>query len=90
MGTGVMGGVPGGVPGGSMGGVIGGMIQLHCGHPESGDTTNGFAVSTAWQRPSDQEVQPNYPPLRRQARIKGRSCFTAEINKEGGNSEPAN
>jgi protein TonB len=83
MATGVMGGVPGGVPGGSMGGVIGGMINSTAAIPKvatpqrvrvSGGVQAGLLIK---------RVQPNYPPLARQARIQGQVVLQAEISKEG-------
>ncbi|HEY1270900.1 MAG TPA: energy transducer TonB [Terriglobales bacterium] len=84
MGAGVMGGVPGGVPGGSMGGVIGGII---------GSTTTAIPKVATPQRVRVSQgvsqgllikrVQPNYPPLARQARIQGQVVLQAEISKDG-------
>ena len=80
---GVMGGVPGGVPGGSMGGVIGGIV---------GSTANLPKVATPQRVRVSQgvstgllirKIQPNYPPLARQARIQGTVVLQAEISKEG-------
>src|SRR5882672_296763 len=83
MGTGVMGGVPGGVPGGSMGGVIGGMINSTAAIPKVATpqrvrVSSGVSAGLLIKR-----VQPNYPPLARQARIQGTVVLQAEINKEG-------
>ena len=81
--AGVMGGVPGGVPGGSMGGVIGGMINSTAAIPRvatpqrvrvSGGVQAGLLIK---------RVQPNYPPLARQARIQGTVVLQAEISKDG-------
>ncbi|HWZ84083.1 MAG TPA: energy transducer TonB [Terriglobales bacterium] len=81
--AGVMGGVPGGVPGGSMGGVIGGMINSTAAIPKvatpqrvrvSQGVSTGLLIK---------KVQPNYPPLARQARIQGQVVLQAEISKEG-------
>jgi periplasmic protein TonB len=78
-----MGGVPGGVPGGSMGGVIGGIV---------GSTANLPKVATPQRVRVSQgvstgllirKIQPNYPPLARQARIQGTVVLQAEISKEG-------
>jgi periplasmic protein TonB len=83
MGTGVMGGVPGGVPGGSMGGVIGGMINSTAAIPKVATpqrvrVSSGVSTGLLIKR-----VQPNYPPLARQARIQGQVVLQAEISKEG-------
>ena len=83
MATGVMGGVPGGVPGGSMGGVIGGMINSTAAIPKVATpqrvrVSSGVSTGLLIKR-----VQPNYPPLARQARIQGQVVLQAEISKEG-------
>jgi protein TonB len=83
MGSGVMGGVPGGVPGGSMGGVIGGMINSTAAIPKAA-TPQRVRVSAGVQTGLlIKRVQPNYPPLARQARIQGQVVLQAEISKEG-------
>ncbi len=81
--AGVMGGVPGGVPGGSMGGVIGGMINSTAAIPKVATpqrvrVSSGVSTGLLIRR-----VQPNYPPLARQARIQGQVVLQAEISKEG-------
>jgi len=83
MAGGVMGGVPGGVPGGSMGGVIGGMINSTAAIPKVATpqrvrVSSGVSAGNLIKR-----VQPNYPPLARQARIQGQVVLQAEISKEG-------
>ncbi|MBI3476736.1 MAG: energy transducer TonB [Acidobacteria bacterium] len=83
MGMGVMGGVPGGVPGGSMGGVIGGMINSTAAIPKVA-TPQRVRVSTGVATGLlIKKVQPNYPPLARQARIQGSVVLQAEISKDG-------
>jgi protein TonB len=82
--TGVVGGVPGGIPGGQMGGVIGGIISStpvavpKVATPQrvrvSAGVTSGLLV---------RRIQPNYPPLARQARIQGTVVLHAVISKEG-------
>src|ERR1700727_1876056 len=82
--TGVVGGVPGGVPGGSMGGVIGSVLSStpvavpKIATPQrvrvSAGVTSGLLV---------RRIQPNYPPLARQARIQGVVVLQAQISKEG-------
>jgi protein TonB len=82
--SGVVGGVPGGVPGGQMGGVIGGIISStpvavpKVATPQrvrvSGGVSQGLLV---------RKVNPNYPPLARQARIQGTVVLQAEISKNG-------
>jgi periplasmic protein TonB len=84
MGAGVAGGVPGGIPGGSAGGVIGGILSSQpvavpkVATPQrvrvSQGVSNGLLIK---------KVQPNYPPLARQARIQGQVVLHAEISKEG-------
>jgi len=83
MGSGVMGGVPGGVPGGQMGGVIGGIINSTAAIPKVATpqrvrVSSGVSTGLLIRR-----VQPNYPPLARQARIQGQVVLQAEISKEG-------
>jgi protein TonB len=83
MGSGVMGGVPGGVPGGSMGGVIGGIINSSAAIPKVATpqrvrVSQGVSAGLLIKR-----VQPNYPPLARQARIQGTVVLQAEISKDG-------
>jgi len=82
--TGVVGGVPGGVPGGSMGGVIGSVLSStptvapKIATPQrvrvSAGVTSGLLI---------RRVQPNYPPLARQARISGKVILQAQISKDG-------
>jgi periplasmic protein TonB len=80
---GVMGGVVGGVAGGSAGGVIGGIIGSTAAIPKvatpqrvrvSQGVSSGLLI---------RKVQPNYPPLARQARIQGQVVLQAEISKDG-------
>lgn len=84
MGGGVMGGVPGGVPGGSMGGVIGGIIGSTTANiprvatPQRVRVSQGVSTGLLIRK-----VQPNYPPLARQARIQGQVVLQAEISREG-------
>jgi protein TonB len=82
--AGVVGGVPGGIPGGQMGGVIGGIISStpvavpKVATPQrvrvSAGVTSGLLV---------RKVNPNYPPLARQARIQGTVVLSAVISKDG-------
>jgi len=82
--AGVVGGVPGGVPGGQMGGVIGGIISStpvavpKVAAPTRVRVSQGVTEGMVLRR-----VQPNYPPLARQARIQGDVILQAEISKEG-------
>ncbi len=83
-GGGVVGGVPGGVPGGQIGGVIGGIVSsTPVAVPKvvvpqrvrvSQGVTEGMLIH---------KVQPNYPPLARQARIQGQVVLQAVISKTG-------
>jgi protein TonB len=81
---GVVGGVPGGVPGGQMGGVIGGIISStpvavpKVAAPTRVRVSQGVTEGMVLRR-----VQPNYPPLARQARIQGDVILQAEISKDG-------
>jgi periplasmic protein TonB len=82
--AGVVGGVPGGVPGGSMGGVIGGIISSTPVAVPKVATPQRVRVSQGvTQGLLVRKVQPNYPPLARQARIQGSVLLQAEISKEG-------
>jgi periplasmic protein TonB len=81
---GVMGGVVGGVPGGSAGGVIGGIINSattavpHVATPQRVRVSQGVSSGLLIRK-----IQPNYPPLARQARIQGQVVLQAEISKDG-------
>jgi protein TonB len=82
--TGVVGGVPGGVPGGQMGGVIGGIISStpvavpKVATPQRVRVSQGVSQGLLVRK-----VNPNYPPLARQARIQGQVVLQAEISKDG-------
>jgi len=81
---GVVGGVVGGVPGGSAGGVIGGIISStpvavpKVATPQRVRVSQGVSSGLLIKK-----VQPNYPPLARQARIQGQVLLQAEISKDG-------
>lgn len=83
-GAGVVGGVPGGIPGGSTGGVIGGILSSQpvavpkVAAPQRVRVSQGVSAGLLIRK-----VQPNYPPLARQARIQGTVILQAEISKEG-------
>jgi protein TonB len=82
--SGVVGGVPGGVPGGQMGGVIGGIISStpvavpKVATPQRVRVSSGVSTGLLVRK-----VNPNYPPLARQARIQGTVVLQAEISKSG-------
>jgi periplasmic protein TonB len=82
--SGVVGGVPGGIPGGQMGGVIGGIISStpvavpKVATPQRVRVSQGVSAGLLVRR-----VQPNYPPLARQARIQGQVVLRAVISKDG-------
>jgi periplasmic protein TonB len=82
--SGVVGGVPGGVPGGQMGGVIGGIISStpmavpKVATPQRVRVSQGVSTGLLIRK-----VNPNYPPLARQARIQGTVILQAEISKTG-------
>jgi len=82
--SGVVGGVPGGIPGGQMGGVIGGIISStpvavpKVAAPQRVRVSQGVSQGLLVRR-----VQPNYPPLARQARISGTVVLHAVISKDG-------
>jgi protein TonB len=82
--TGVVGGVPGGVPGGSMGGVIGSVLSATpVAVPKIATPTRVRVSSGVVSGLLLRKVQPNYPPLARQARIQGVVVLQAQISKEG-------
>src|SRR5271155_1791323 len=82
--SGVVGGVPGGIPGGQMGGVIGGIISStpvavpKVATPQRVRVSQGVSAGLLVRR-----VNPNYPPLARQARIQGQVVLRAVISKDG-------
>src|SRR5258707_10927475 len=81
--AGVVGGVPG-IPGGQMGGVIGGIINSSqiavpkVATPQRVRVSQGVTQGLVLRR-----INPNYPPLARQARIQGQVVLQAEISKSG-------
>jgi periplasmic protein TonB len=82
--AGVVGGVPGGVPGGQMGGVIGGIINsTPVAVPKVAAPTRVRVSQGVIQGSRIRYIQPNYPPLARQARIQGAVVLQAEISKDG-------
>jgi protein TonB len=84
MSSGVVGGVPGGIPGGQMGGVIGGIISSAPVAVPKVATPQRVRVSQGvTQGLLIRKIQPNYPPLARQARIQGSVLLQAEISKDG-------
>jgi periplasmic protein TonB len=82
--AGVVGGVPGGIPGGQMNGVIGGIISStpvavpKVATPQRVRVSQGVSAGLLVRR-----VNPNYPPLARQARIQGQVILRAVISKDG-------
>ena len=92
--AGVVGGVPGGSAGGDLGGVLGGIVSntptvapppppppvKEAPPPPPARIRVGGAVQKARLL---KQVQPQYPPLARQARIQGTVKLTAEIAKDG-------
>lgn len=82
--AGVVGGVPGGIPGGQMGGVIGGIISStpvavpKVATPQRVRVSQGVSAGLLVRK-----VNPNYPPLARQARIQGQVILRAVISKDG-------
>ena len=82
--TGVVGGVPGGVPGGSMGGVIGSVLSsTPTVAPKIAAPTRVRVSSGVVSGLLVKKVNPNYPPLARQARIQGVVLLQAQISKDG-------
>jgi len=87
--SGVSGGVIGGVPGGQLGGVLGGILG-GSGHapappPPTPVVHKGpYRVGGKVQAPRlIRQVQPEYPPLARQARIQGDVVIDSVIDAEG-------
>src|SRR6202161_4511525 len=82
--AGVVGGVPGGVPGGQMGGIIGGIVSStpmavpKVATPQRVRVSSGVSTGLLVRK-----VNPNYPPLARQARISGTVVLRAVISKDG-------
>jgi periplasmic protein TonB len=87
--SGVAGGVPGGVPGGQLGGVLGGILganhQVPTPPPPTPAVHKGpYRVGGKVQPPRlIREVQPVYPPLAKQARIRGDVVIESVIDQQG-------
>jgi protein TonB len=82
---GVVGGVPGGVPGGALGGVIGGTgTSVPVPLPQRPAARRIVHVGSSLKAPRQTySVQPEYPPLARQARIWGTVVVNAVIDEHG-------
>lgn len=81
---GVMGGVPGGVPGGTIGGVLGSvMSSVPTAMPKAATPQRVRVSQGVSQGLLIHKVQPQYPPLARQARIQGVVVLQALIGKDG-------
>ncbi len=84
LGGGVVGGVPGGVPGGTMGGVLGSvMSSVPTAMPKAATPQRVRVSQGVSQGLLIHKVQPQYPPLARQARIQGVVVLQALIGKDG-------
>ena len=82
--AGVVGGVPGGVPGGAMGGVLGSvMSSVPTAVPKAATPQRVRVSQGVSQGLLVHKVQPQYPPLARQARIQGVVVLQALIGKDG-------
>lgn len=82
--AGVVGGVPGGVPGGTMGGVLGSvMSSVPAAVPKAATPQRVRVSQGVSQGLLIHKVQPQYPPLARQARIQGTVVLQALIGKDG-------
>ncbi len=82
--SGVVGGVPGGVPGGTMGGVLGSvMSSVPTAVPKAATPQRVRVSQGVTQGLLIHKVQPEYPPLARQARIQGVVILQAVIGKDG-------
>jgi len=82
--AGVVGGVPGGVPGGAMGGVLGSVIgNVPTAVPKAATPQRVRVSQGVSQGLLIHRVQPQYPPLARQARVQGTVVLQALIGKDG-------
>jgi len=82
--AGVVGGVPGGVAGGQVGGVLGGVLSRTPAAVPAKPNVQRVRVSQGvTQGLLTKKVQPQYPPLARQARIQGSVVLRALISKTG-------
>jgi protein TonB len=82
--AGVVGGVPGGVPGGAMGGVLGSVMSgVNTTVPKAATPQRVRVSQGVSQGLLLHKVQPQYPPLARQARIQGVVVLQALIGKDG-------
>ncbi len=82
--AGVVGGVPGGVPGGAMGGVLGSVIgNVPTAVPKAATPQRVRVSQGVSQGLLIHKVQPQYPPLARQARVQGTVVLQALIGKDG-------
>ena len=82
--AGVVGGVPGGVPGGAIGGVLGSvMSSVPTAVPKVATPQRVRVSQGVSQGLLVHKVQPEYPPLARQARIQGVVVLQALIGKDG-------
>ncbi len=81
---GVVGGVPGGVPGGTMGGVLGSVMSgINTAVPKAATPQRVRVSQGVSQGLLVHKVQPEYPPIARQARIQGMVVLQALIGKDG-------
>ncbi len=85
---GVVGGVVGGVPGGAAGGVVGGVLgsimnSAPTAVPKAATPTRVKVSAGVTTGLLIRKVQPNYPPLAKQARISGSVVLQAVIGKDG-------
>jgi protein TonB len=82
--AGVVGGVPGGVPGGAMGGVLGSVMSgINTAVPKAATPQRVRVSQGVSQGLLVHKVQPEYPPIARQARIQGVVVLQALIGKDG-------
>ena len=86
---GVVGGVPGGVPGGQLGGSLGGVVggtgtSVPIPPPQKAATKRIVRVGSSLKAPQQiYSVQPDYPPLARDAHIWGTVVVNAVIDERG-------
>ena len=82
--AGIAGGVPGGVAGGQIGGVVGGVVGSVGNYMPSKPAPQRVRVSQGvTQGLLIKKVEPQYPPIAKQARVQGTVVLQAEIAKDG-------
>jgi protein TonB len=82
--AGIAGGVPGGVAGGQVGGVVGGVLgSVNNYMPAKPNPQRVHVSQGVTQGLLVKKVEPQYPPIARQARVQGTVVLRAVISKDG-------